>query len=78
MQSLPVLVEDQQETKEQRRKRLAIEFRMVAEQYNAKLTELLNEGVKVEVNLVGGYTLTDEDALVGHSDISYQTPPKRY
>lgn len=72
-----IIAEEGHETKEQQRKRLAIELRAVQQQHNSKLLELLDTGVEVTVN-TNGAALEGEEALIGTCDISYQTKPKHY
>lgn len=78
MSNLPVIQDEMHETKDAKRKRLAIELRAIHQQQNSKLLELLDTGVDVIIATNGNTKLANEDALIGSSEISYQTAPKHY
>lgn len=66
------------ETTHERRNRLAQELQYAMSQYNSKLAELIEAGLDVEVELRAGFTYSNDEALIGHVDISYQSPRKYY
>ena len=72
-----ILFDDNKETRDQKRKRLTQELRFLAEQWNSKLTELLETGVNVDVQF-SDETLENREALIGLCEVSYQTAPKFY
>lgn len=71
------IIDDEHETKDQKRKRLAGELRFITDQFNSKVIELLDTGVKLVVH-TSNHKLTGRNALIGTCDISYQTSPKFY
>ncbi|WFZ78531.1 hypothetical protein MQM1_049 [Aeromonas phage vB_AsaP_MQM1] len=76
---LPAVIEDTiQETKEQKRKRLASELRFITSQFNSKLLELMDTGVSVEITHGTHETLVGDENLMGLVDVSYQPPTKHY
>jgi hypothetical protein len=79
MTQLVVHGEELKETPENKRKRLATELRLIQQQYNSKLTELLDlSGITVVTRLSTGESFEDDEGVIIHLDISHQTPVKRY
>lgn len=79
MTTLMVLPEDSKETPENKRKRLATELRLIQQQYNSKLMELLDmSGISVDTQLSSGDVFEDADGIIVHLEISHQTPAKHY
>lgn len=72
-----VLVGEDHETKDQKRKRLAGELRFVTEQFNSKVLELLETGVSLIVH-TSNSKLEGKDTLIGNCEITFQTAPKFY
>lgn len=72
------LYEEPRETKEQRRRRLAAELQLLRNQFNSKLSELVEEGLDVDVVYRNGETVSGDSALMVAADVSYQTPRKFY
>lgn len=77
MSNFPVIQDEPHETPEARRKRLAIEFRSITNQFNSKLLEMMDADLRVDVSFED-VDLVGHDALIGRSDISFQTKPKHY
>lgn len=82
MSTQMIMINDEPETKEQKRKRLASELRFVAEQWNSKVLELVDGGMTVSVKLPDNHNrrnvVCNEAAVINHCKISYQTAPKTY
>ena len=70
--------QEPKETTDQRRRRLATEMNLIKSQFNAKVAELLDEGLDVDLVLQNGLIVSGEDALVVAVDVSYQTKRKYY
>lgn len=71
--------EECKETPEAKRKRLATELRLIQQQYNSKLMELLDmSGISVDTKMNNGVVLEDDEGIINHLDISHQTPAKHY
>lgn len=72
------LYEENKETTEQRRRRLATEIQLIKEQFNSKLAECLDEGLDIDIGYKGGESISDELALIATLDCPYQTKRKFY
>lgn len=79
MRALMVISEDSKETPESKRKRLATELRLIQQQYNSKLMEVLDmPGVSVGTKLSNGDFYEDNEGVILHLEISHRTPSKHY
>lgn len=73
-----VVYEEPQETTDQRRRRLATELRLLHQQFNSKLAEVIEDGLDVDVMFRGGDVRSGENCLITNIDVSYQTKRKYY
>lgn len=78
MSDLVIFDEDKQETREQKRRRLATEMRLVVQQYNSKLAECIDAGLTIDITHRGNVDVRDEEAIIDKVDPSFQTPRKYY
>lgn len=76
---LVIAGESVKETPEQARKRLATELRLIQQQYNSKLMEVLDmSGMSVSTKLSNGEIFEDAEGILLHLEVNHQTPAKHY